>query len=619
VPSIRLAVPPVDVTVLREAFDNARRALVAGRRAGRWEGRLSASALSTATAIVALTFHDRTSSRDRPHRVLIEEGLRWLATHQNADGGWGDTVSSPSNISTTVLGWAACGTAIDDAPVRRANRAAETWIERAVGRLDPPAIKAAIAGRYGKDRTFSAPILLVCALTGRFGADGWRLVPQLPFEIAAVPQQWFKWLRLPVVSYALPALIAIGQARHRHRPSRNPIARALRGLLTGRTLDVMLRIQPSSGGFLEAVPLTAFVAMSLAAAGRADHPTALAGVEFLSRSVLADGSWPIDTNLTTWITTLAIDALSTGSCSFSRAERDETREWLLGQQYRDVHPYTGAAPGGWAWTDLSGGVPDADDTAGALLALRHLGAADARVTDAARAGVRWLLALQNADGGIPTFCRGWTNLPFDRSGSDLTAHALRAWSAWRGECLEARLDVDGASDRAIAYLARAARPDGAWVPLWFGSQHAPAEENPTYGTSRVLVALADLMSRSDRVLPVAGLIAGGKRWLLAAQNGDGGWGGDQATPSSIEETGLAVTALMSQSHEPTVERAIDRGLAWLVEATDRGRSFPEAPIGLYFAKLWYSEELYPVVFTVSALAHRIERLSRRNTAGAESP
>ena len=35
--------------------------------------------------------------------------------------------------------------------------------------------------------------------------------------------------------------------------------------------------------------------------------------------------------------------------------------------------------------------------------------------NAAIAGVTWLLDLQNRDGGIPTFCRGWTNLPFDRS------------------------------------------------------------------------------------------------------------------------------------------------------------------------------------------------------------
>ena len=47
-------------------------------------------------------------------------------------------------------------------------------------------------------------------------------IPQLPFELAALPHQLFGWLRLPVVSYALPALIAIGQVRHHHRPSLNP-------------------------------------------------------------------------------------------------------------------------------------------------------------------------------------------------------------------------------------------------------------------------------------------------------------------------------------------------------------------------------------------------------------
>ena len=68
-----------------------------------------------------------------------------------------------------------------------------------------------------------------------------------------------------------------------------------------------------------------------------------------------------------------------------------------------------------------GGVPDVDDTAGAILALAELGH---------RRGwppaVRWLLQLQNGDGGWPTFCRGWGKLPFDTSAPDLTAHALRA-------------------------------------------------------------------------------------------------------------------------------------------------------------------------------------------------
>ena len=37
-----------------------------------------------------------------------------------------------------------------------------------------------------------------------------------------------------------------------------------------------------------------------------------------------------------------------------------------------MHPYTNADPGGWAWTNLPGGVPDADDTPGAILALLQL-------------------------------------------------------------------------------------------------------------------------------------------------------------------------------------------------------------------------------------------------------
>src|SRR5262249_10073409 len=83
------------------------------------------------------------------------------------------------------------------------------------------------------------------------------------------------------------------------------------------------------------------------------------------------------------------------------------RRWLLAQQHRVEHPYTHAAPGAWAWTNLPGGVPDADDTAGAVLALKHLGPIDDETRAAAFAGIEWLLNTQNSDGGVPTFCRGW--------------------------------------------------------------------------------------------------------------------------------------------------------------------------------------------------------------------
>jgi squalene-hopene/tetraprenyl-beta-curcumene cyclase len=576
-------------TNLEQALKNARQRLLDARNAaGHWEGHLSSSALSTATAIFALSHyarHHRDAARLPP---LIAAGIAWLVKTQNPDGGWGDTTLSFSNISTTALCWAAL--TIGGEGTDTAAQNAEAWLTRAAGSLDPDALARAIAARYGKDRTFSVPILTLCAMAGRLGPSpgAWRRITQLPFELAALPQSWFRFVRLPVVSYALPALIAMGLARHHNRPSRNPITRLLRGISKRRVLRVLTSIQPSSGGFLEATPLTSFVVMSLIAAGYADHAVVQAGVDFLVRSARPDGSWPIDTNLATWVTTLSINAL--GEDGLQANDRRAVRDWLLGQQYKVRHPYTGAAPGAWAWTDLPGGVPDADDTAGALLALHQLGDVDERVLAAAENGVRWLLALQNSDGGIPTFCRGWTNLPFDRSGADLTAHALRAWTAWRNQ-LSSRLvaSINKSTSNAIAYLKSHKRPDGSWTPLWFGNQSAPDEENATYGTARVLQAIADLADP---------MVERGKQWLLRAQNPDGGWGGSVGAPSSIEETALALQALETVG---APSDALNRGCAWLLARTAGGTVYPASPIGFYFAKLWYYEEAYPLIWTVAAL------------------
>ncbi|MGH9629031.1 MAG: prenyltransferase/squalene oxidase repeat-containing protein, partial [Bryobacteraceae bacterium] len=312
--------------------------------------------------------------------------------------------------------------------------------------------------------------------------------------------------------------------------------------------------------------------------------------------VRSDGSWPIDTNLATWVTTLSVRALGDRLPSH---EREAIRDWLLGQQYKTVHPYTGAAPGGWAWTDLSGGVPDADDTAGALLALERLGPKDGRVAVAALSGVEWLLNLQNSDGGLPAFCRGWGKLPFDRSSPDITAHALLAWFRWQPAMnAPMREQVKAAIARALAFLERTQRSDGAWVPLWFGNQFAGNEENAVYGTSRVLLAL-------NQVQPASFMANRAANWLLAAQNQDGGWGGDQGLPPTIEETAVAVAALAEAAgnriRESVLRESALRGTDWLVKASSGGEETSPSPIGLYFASLWYYERLYPLIFAADAL------------------
>lgn len=598
---------PVRIERLEAAAREAVDRLLAERDpSGHWVGELSTSALSTATAVMAL-FQVEKAHPTGEHQALVRGGLKWLAEHQNADGGWGDTLLSFSNISTTMLGYAVFHAVDAEGEYAEVRDRAKRYVEEKGG-------VPAIVARYGKDKTFSVPILTHAALAGLVE---WKTIPPLPFELAALPHQFYATLRLPVVSYALPALIAIGQVRYHFGKPWNPVTRLLRAAARERSLRILTRIQPVNGGFLEAAPLTSFVTMSLAAMGLYQHPVVVRGVEFLKASVRPDGSWPIDTNLATWTTTLSVNALGEECPDEVRAA---VLPWLLGQQYRTVHPYTHAAPGAWAWTDLPGGVPDADDTPGALLAVMNLqgaGGPSAEVLDSLRRGVQWLLDLQNGDGGWPTFCRGWGLLPFDRSSNDLTAHAARALCRWME--LPAVRDAEPASETAqvrdrattavrdgFRYLDREQRADGSWLPLWFGNQHSPTDDNPVYGTSRVLKAYVEC-GRTQSLSYQAGT-----RWLRSIRNRDGGWGGEAGIVSSVEETSLAVEVLLD---DPDSETDVQAGTEWLVRQVEAATWTEPTPIGFYFAKLWYFERLYPIIFAAAALRRALRRRMRDSTAG----
>jgi squalene-hopene/tetraprenyl-beta-curcumene cyclase len=117
------------------------------------------------------------------------------------------------------------------------------------------------------------------------------------------------------------------------------------------------------------------------------------------------------------------------------------------------------------------------------------------------------------------------------------------------------------------------------------------------------------------------MVRRGVGWLVSAQGPDGGWGGAPGTPCSIEETALATDALAKfllgsprggRDGElvESVESAIPRGVSWLVRNTNRGETMDPSPIGFYFAKLWYFERMYPLVFTVSAM-ERVAQLAKR--------
>lgn len=573
---------------------------------GFWIGYLSSSALATALSIIVLKL-----SGDDKYISLIDVGLNWLLKTQNRDGGWGDSPESPSNLSTSLICKAALSFKNNHEKVASALERSDVYIMHKCGGLDPASIASSVLKFYGDDRTFSAPILTVCAITGLLGEsyDRWSFVPQLPFEMSVVPHWFYKKLRLPVVSYAIPALIAIGLVKHQLGLQKSSFRAHLRELVKNRALNLLEAIQPCNGGFIEAIPLTAFVTISLLSLGMKSHPIAQKGINFIVDKHRPDGSWPIDTNLSTWNTTLIINALQKDkylSQVINNFQKQKLIQWLVQQQFKTEHVYTHAQAGGWGWTDQPGAAPDADDTSGALIALYNLtGGNDVSVINSVASGLEWLLDIQNSDGGIPTFCKGWGRLLFDKSCPDITAHAIEAFSLWNKNCninkkLQRRLHqglING-----IKYLEKSQNQNGSWTPLWFGNQFSKDYVNLTYGTAKVVRALSFLdfsllQSRIDK------LIRSGCEWLVSSQNNDGSWGGDIGVHGSVEETALAVSALGRFSEFKN--RAI-RGYQWIFEKTDNFKTFSPEPIGLYFAALWYSERLYPVIFSCSALTSLLD-------------
>ena len=176
--------------------------------------------------------------------------------------------------------------------------------------------------------------------------------------------------------------------------------------------------------------------------------------------------------------------------------------------------------------------------------------------------------------------------------------------------------VDRSLVKGWRYLENNQRPDGSWLPLWFGNQDCPDEVNPIYGTGRVLLGYSQ-GRRTDISAFQKGL-----KYLLANQNADGGWGGGVNTrypgleliqdsiSSTIEETAVALEGIMSGTDTTDSTDSILRGLDWLCAAIQSGHHHVSQPIGFYFARLWYHEKLYPLVFSLSALNKGLEFCQR---------
>jgi squalene-hopene/tetraprenyl-beta-curcumene cyclase len=603
---------------------------------------------------------------------FLLESVHWLARQQNSDGGWSDCDGAESNIAATLMVQAAFRhTGI---PARYADLMglADEYVTKQGG-------ISALRRDYGHDRAFVAAVLVNCALAD---IGPWRQVPTLPFELYGLPSRWRNRVQMPVARPATSTLLAAGLAKYHNDPPRNPVMRLLRRGMRAKALAQLERLQAADDSFLASIPATSFVVMSLGGIGCQEHRIVERGIEFLLSTVRADASWPVAANLSTSVTTLALNSLASATSlplplgegrgegtlepepfaahaeqahwadtattndvetvdlasaqqSHSHPQREQhddehafaapTIDWLLDGQRKHTNPLTGLPAGGWADSDALGALPNAADTARALIALAHTlqhQSASRRdeIESAAARGIDWLSKLQNEDGGFATFSREPLNEQLDPSSADVTSVAIRALNNWRQLRNDrAQRALTAAIERGWNYLTDSGRADGSYVARWFGNEFHTNDENPVIGTAEVLITCADL----DRLDTETAQSAAA--WLLSAQHSTGGWGPPRskvyysnsqsdgfrarrtneamAKFCTVEETSLALTALLPLAGRgPEYAKAVSQGLHWLAAAIEQDAHRRPAVLGFYPSKIWYHERLYPLVFTAEALS-----------------
>jgi squalene-hopene/tetraprenyl-beta-curcumene cyclase len=261
--------------------------------------------------------------------------------------------------------------------------------------------------------------------------------------------------------------------------------------------------------------------VALLAARRIEPGTPLvsSGLEYLLRAQNPDGGLPFIAGWEPFITAVCGLALAAGGADTALVEH-------LGA-FVSAHQ---GLDGGWPYAP---GVhqSDADCSPYGLLLLRVAEAR--RFAGQIRAAERYLAALVNEDGGFGTYRRG------DPSEVGVTGCAALALAPAR-ERFAATLDG------AVAFLLRRQRPDGTFERGW-----SLSEANAIFRAALALRHCADVTSEAA----IRRAVGSSARYLIGAQNEDGGWGQSAGDPSDVLSTSYSLLALDACDTTGPVPRA----------------------------------------------------------------
>ncbi len=340
-----------------------------------------------------------------------------------------------------------------------------------------------------------------------------------------------------------------------------------------------------------------------------------------------------------WDTAISLRALAASGVRRDCPAVRRAVDWLLEKQITrpgDWADTVRVEPGGWCFEHHNDFYPDSDDTAMVLMALRDqfgdapepcnglppelrlvaeaTGSPEAarketaaidKTAGAIERGLRWMLAMQNDDGGWGAFDRNnnrrfLCHVPFadhnamiDPSTPDLTGRVLESLGK-----LGRRLG-NPAVDRAVEFVRRNQQPDGSWFGRW--------GVNYIYGTWQAITGLVAVGVPEDDQA-----VRAGAHWLLAHQQSCGGWGESPESyekphlrgqgPPTASQTAWAVLGLLAAGFEE--HPSVARGIRFLTFTQNDDGTWDEPQFtGTGFPRVFYLRyHYYPIYFPLMALA-----------------
>jgi squalene-hopene/tetraprenyl-beta-curcumene cyclase len=317
-----------------------------------------------------------------------------------------------------------------------------------------------------------------------------------------------------------------------------------------------------------------------------------------------------------WDTGIATYALCEAGFNQEHDTMRQAVDWLVSKECKDFGDWKAniqqpVEPSGWYFEFNNSYYPDVDDTAMVTMALLRSGCSNGKPP--AERGIRWILAMQNDDGGWAAFDRTISRpileyVPFadhnaiqDPSCPDITGRTL--------ECLgHFGYGPDHPSvQRALRFLEFEQEPEGCWFGRW--------GVNYIYGTWQVVCGLKTAgVDMSRPWIQKAG------EWLCSVQKEDGSFGesadsyedpslkgNGPSTPSQTAWGTMALMAIFGPNHPGALQ-----GIQYLAASQNSDGCWDEPWFtGTGFPRVFYLRyHLYRLYFPIMCLGRWQRALSR---------